>query len=179
MINASRAKTLSITPMIESIRPATAAPLKYAFFFAMPAIEKIVPRSPVRNGIPGNQHNTTVSIPIMSPATAIPLGRFAGAGSTAGAGAEGSGTGAPQLEQTVRLLGIYEPHLLQYMIVTCSYTVPSMGQAFLKISARKRKEIELLRSHMNKSVIFVPFAQHFILFDYAEFDLTESGCFCS
>jgi hypothetical protein len=27
--------------------------------------------------------------------------------------------GAPQLEQTVRLLGIYEPHLLQYMIVTC------------------------------------------------------------
>lgn len=119
MIKASRAKTLSITPMIERIRPATAAPLKYAFFFAMPAIEKIVPKSPVRNGIPGNQHNTTVSIPIMSPATAIPLGRFAGAGSTAGADAEGSGTGAPQLEQTVRLLGIYEPHLLQYMIVTC------------------------------------------------------------
>jgi hypothetical protein len=89
--------------------------LARASFFAIPAIEKISPSSPEINGSPGIQQNAMVNIPIMSPATAIPLGRFSGWISTAGAGADGSGTGAPQLEQTVRLLGIYEPHLLQYI----------------------------------------------------------------
>jgi hypothetical protein len=51
---------------------------------------------------------------------AIPLERITGGGSTTGAGALGSGTGVPQLEQTFRILGIYEPHLLQYISVTYS-----------------------------------------------------------
>lgn len=108
---------LSIVPAIERISPVTAAPLAREFFLAIPAIEKISPSSPVSTGRPGTQQNTMVSIPITSPAMAIPLGRFSGWVSTtgAGAGAEGSGTGVPQLEQTVRLLGIYEPHLLQYI----------------------------------------------------------------
>ena len=107
-------------PLIERRSPAIAAPLERASFFAIPAIEKITPKSPVSHGIPGNQQKTKVIIPITSPAIAIPLGRFSGGASTTGAGAEGSGTGVPQLEQTLRMLGIYEPHLLQYIVVTCS-----------------------------------------------------------
>ena len=135
MVIANSAKTLSAPPAIDRISPAAAAPLERAFFFARPAIEKIRPSSPVMNGIPGSKQSTIVSIPMMRPANAIPLERFSGSGSTTGAGALGSGTGAPQLEQTVRLLGMYEPHLLQYISV--SYPLLE-SNCLLILRSRKR-----------------------------------------